>query len=264
MELGLKDKVAIVSASSKGLGKACAIGLAREGAKVVICARNLTELEKAKVEIENSSKNNNVFAVQADVTNYEDVKKLVNLTVEKFGTVHILVTNAGGPPAGYFEDFKDEDWNSAFNLNFMSAVRLIREVLPFMKSQRWGRIINITSVAVKQPIDNLILSNSIRMSVLGLAKTLAFQLAKYNILINNVAPGYTLTDRVKFVIEQRAKDTGKTIEEVKAELSKDIPLGRLAEPEELANVVVFLASERASYITGATIPVDGGWIRGVY
>lgn len=263
MELGLKDKVAIVSASSKGLGKACAIGLAREGAKVVICARNLTELERAKAEIENNS-NNDVLAIQADVTNYDDIKKLVNSTVEKFGTVHILVTNAGGPPAGYFENFSDEDWENAFNLNFMSAVRLIREVLPFMKSQRWGRIINITSVSVKQPIDNLILSNSIRMSVLGLAKTLALQLAKYNILINNVAPGYTLTDRVKFVLEQRAKDTGKTIEEVKSELAKDIPLGRLAEPEELANLVVFLASERASYITGATIPVDGGWIKGIY
>ncbi len=263
MDLGLKDKIAIVTASSKGLGKACAVGLAREGAKVVICARNLTDLEKAKAEIENSS-NNDVLAVQADVTNYDDIKKLVNSTVEKFGTIHILVTNAGGPPAGYFESFSDEDWNNAFNLNFMSTVRLIREVLPFMKSQRWGRIINITSVTVKQPIDNLILSNSIRMSVLGLSKTLALQLAKYNILINNVAPGYTLTDRVKFILEQRAKDTGKTIEEVKSELAKDIPLGRLAEPEELANLVVFLASERASYITGATIPVDGGWIKGIY
>ncbi len=263
MDLGLKDKIAIITASSKGLGKACAVGLAREGTNVVICARNLTELEKAKAEIENNL-NNDVLAVQADVTNYDDIKKLVNSTVEKFGTVHILVTNAGGPPAGYFENFSDEDWNNAFNLNFMSAVRLIREVLPFMKPQRWGRIINITSVTVKQPIDNLILSNSIRMSVLGLSKTLALQLAKYNILINNVAPGYTLTDRVKFVLEQKAKDTGKTIEEVKSELAKDIPLGRLAEPEELANLVVFLASERASYITGVTIPVDGGWIKGIY
>lgn len=263
MDLGLNGKVAIVSASSKGLGKACALGLAREGAKVVICARNKDELEKAKTEIENAT-NNDVLSIQADVTNYDDVKKLVKSTVEKFGTVHILVTNAGGPPAGYFENFSDDDWENAFKLNFMSTVRLIREVLPYMKSQNWGRIINITSVTVKQPIDNLILSNAIRMSVLGLAKTLALQLAKYNILINNVAPGYTLTDRVKFVIEQRAKDTGKTFDEVKSELAKDIPLGRLADPEELANVVVFLASERASYITGATIPVDGGWIRGVY
>ncbi len=263
MDLGLNGKVAIVSASSKGLGKACALGFAREGAKVVICARNKDELEKAKIEIENAT-NNDVLSIQADVTNYDDVKKLVKSTVEKFGTVHILVTNAGGPPAGYFENFSDDDWENAFRLNFMSTVRLIREVLPYMKSQNWGRIINITSVTVKQPIDNLILSNAIRMSVLGLAKTLALQLAKYNILINNVAPGYTLTDRVKFVIEQRAKDTGKTFDEVKSELAKDIPLGRLAEPEELANVVVFLASEKASYITGATIPVDGGWIRGVY
>ncbi|CUS99488.1 short chain dehydrogenase, partial [Candidatus Kryptobacter tengchongensis] len=173
-------------------------------------------------------------------------------------------TNAGGPPAGYFENFSDDDWNKAFNLNFMSTVRLIREVLPYMKSQKWGRIINITSVTVRQPIDNLILSNSIRMSVVGLAKTLALQLARYNILINNVAPGYTLTDRVKFVIEQQAKNTGKTFEQVKEELAKDIPLGRLADPEELANVVVFLASEKASYITGVTIPVDGGWIKGVF
>ncbi len=263
MDLGLRGKVAIVSASSKGLGKACALGLASEGANVVICSRNSSELEKAKAEIEEKTKND-VFAIQADVTNPQDVKNLVKKTVEKFGTVHILITNAGGPPMGYFEDFTDEDWEKAFNLNFMSAVRLIREVLPIMKSQRWGRIINITSVTVKQPIDNLILSNSIRMSVLGLTKTLALQLAQYNILINNVAPGYTLTDRVKSVIEQRAKQTGKTFDEVKLKLAKDIPLGRLAEPEEFANLVVFLASEKASYITGATIPIDGGWIKGVY
>jgi 3-oxoacyl-[acyl-carrier protein] reductase len=263
MDLGLEGKVAIVTASSKGLGKACALGLSREGAKVVICARNETELERAKDEIKNNS-NNDVLAVKADVTNLNDIKNLVEETIKNFGTVHILVTNAGGPPAGYFENFTDDDWENAFKLNFMSTVRLIREVLPFMKRQKWGRIINITSVTVKQPIDNLILSNSIRMSVVGLAKTLALQLAKYNILVNNVAPGYTLTDRVKFVIEQNAKSSGRSFEEVKNELAKDIPLGRLAEPEELANLVVFLASEKASYITGATIPVDGGWIKGTY
>ncbi|MEN3038848.1 MAG: SDR family oxidoreductase [Candidatus Kryptonium sp.] len=263
MDFGLKDKVAIVSASSKGLGKACAIGLACEGARVVICSRNEEELFKAKNEIEGRS-NSEVLAIRADVTNYDDIRNLVKSTVDKFGTVHILITNAGGPPAGYFENFSDDDWINAFHLNFMSAVRLIREVLPYMKAQKWGRIINITSVAVKQPIDNLVLSNSIRMSVIGLAKTLALQLAKYNILVNNVAPGYTLTDRVKFVIEQRAKDSGKTFDEIKSELAKDIPIGRLAEPEELANLVVFLASEKASYITGVTIPVDGGWIKGVY
>lgn len=263
MDLGLKDKVAIVTASSKGLGKACAVGLVREGAKVVICARNEDELEKTKDEIKRNL-NGEILSIRADVTKYEDVKNLVKSTVDNFGTVHILVTNAGGPPAGYFENFSDDDWNKAFNLNFMSTVRLIREVLPYMKSQKWGRIINITSVTVRQPIDNLILSNSIRMSVVGLAKTLALQLARYNILINNVAPGYTLTDRVKFVIEQQAKNTGKAFEQVKEELAKDIPLGRLADPEELANVVVFLASEKASYITGVTIPVDGGWIKGVF
>ncbi|CUT01106.1 SDR family oxidoreductase [Candidatus Kryptobacter tengchongensis] len=263
MDLGLKDKVAIVTASSKGLGKACAVGLVREGAKVVICARNEDELEKTKDEIKRNL-NGEILSIRADVTKYEDVKNLVKSTVDNFGTVHILVTNAGGPPAGYFENFSDDDWNKAFNLNFMSTVRLIREVLPYMKSQKWGRIINITSVTVRQPIDNLILSNSIRMSVVGLAKTLALQLARYNILINNVAPGYTLTDRVRFVIEQQAKNTGKTFEQVKEELAKDIPLGRLADPEELANVVVFLASEKASYITGVTIPVDGGWIKGVF
>ncbi len=263
MDLGLKGKVAIVAASSKGLGKACAFGLAREGARVVICARNESDLQKARDEIENNI-NGEVFAVRADVTKSEDIKNLVKATVEKFGTVHILVTNAGGPPSGYFENFSDDDWLNAFNLNFMSAVRLIREALPYMKTQRWGRIINITSVTVRQPIDTLILSNSIRMSVVGLAKTLALQLAKYNILVNNVAPGYTLTDRVKYVIDQRARETGKTFDEIKSELAKDIPLGRLAEPEELANLVVFLASEKASYITGATIPVDGGWIKGVF
>jgi 3-oxoacyl-[acyl-carrier protein] reductase len=263
MELGLKGKVAIIGASSRGLGKAVALGLSKEGANVVICARNKDILDKAGEEIR-SSGNGDVLTVQADVTRAEDIRNLVNEATGKFGTVHILVTNAGGPPTGFFDNFSDDDWLNAFNLNFMSAVRMIREVLPFMKRQRWGRIINITSVTVKQPIDNLILSNTIRMSILGLTKTLSIQLAPFNILINNVAPGYTLTDRVKVVIEQRVRQTGRSFDEIKNELAKDIPLGRIADPEEFANVVVFLASERASYITGATIPVDGGWIRAVY
>ena len=257
MDLGLNDKVAIVSASSKGLGKATAKVLSMEGAHVVILSRNEENLKKAKEELEKTAKGR-ILPVVADVTKSGDIEKVVKTTVEEFGTVHILVNNAGGPPAGYFEDFNDDDWYASVDLLLMSSIRFIRLVLPYMKKQKWGRIINITSVSVKQPIDNLILSNSIRLAIVGMAKTLSKQLAKYNITINNVAPGYILTDRVRSLLETRAKSENKSYEDVYNEIVKNIPVGRIGEPEELGSLIAFLASERAGYITGATIQIDGG------
>ena len=260
MDLGIKGKIAIVAASSKGIGLAAAKKLAEEGANVVICSRNEENLRIAETELKKASVGE-VLAIKCDVTQKADIESLVDKAVDHFGTVHILVNNAGGPPAGYFEDFDDDAWFKAFELNFMSAVRFIRKVLPLMKSQKWGRIINITSVTVKQPIDNLILSNSIRMAVVGLAKTLALQLAEYNITVNNIAPGYTLTSRVRSLVETRAKERGVEFEKIVEELVKEVPAKRMADPSEIGNAVAFLASEAAGYITGVTLFVDGGYVK---
>ena len=257
MDLGLKGKIAIVSASSKGLGKATAKVLAREGANVVILSRNLENLNNAKKEIENET-GSEVLAIRADVRKKGDIENVVKETVEKFGTVHILVNNAGGPPAGYFDDFGDDEWYNSIDLLLMSTIRFIRLTLPYMKKQRWGRIINITSVSVRQPIDNLILSNSIRLAIVGLAKTLSKQIADHNITINNVAPGYILTDRVKELLSKTADEKGKTFQEIYQETAMKIPVKRIGDPEELGALIAFLASEKAGYITGTTILIDGG------
>ncbi|MFQ5865691.1 MAG: SDR family oxidoreductase [bacterium] len=263
MDLGLSDKVALVAASSQGLGKAVAMGLAKEGAKIVICARNKEKLEATRDEIQTKT-GAKVRSIQTDLTKKNDIKDLVAATVDTFSTIHILVTNAGGPPPGFFGDLSDEDWIKAFELTLMSSVRLTREALPFMKKQKWGRIINITSVSVKQPIDNLLLSNSLRLGVLGWAKTVASQVAKEGILINNVCPGWTQTERVVELIQARAKTEGCTPEVIEKQIIGGLPMGRMAAPEEFANLVVFLASERASYITGTSIQVDGGAVKGIY
>lgn len=263
MDLGLKDKIALIAASSKGLGRACAEAMAQEGAKITICARDEATLNKTKDDIL-SATGAEILAIPADVTNAADIEKVVQQTVEQFGGLHVLVTNAGGPPAGFFADFDDAQWEAAFNLSLMSGVRLIRAALPYMQKAQWGRIINITSVSVKEPIDNLVLSNSIRASVHGLAKTLANQIAKDGITINNVMPGYTQTDRVNQLVAATAQQSGKSEEEVLADLGKPIPIGRAGQPEELGALVAFLASEKASYINGASIPVDGGRIRAAF
>lgn len=263
MDLGISGKVALVAASSQGLGKAVAKGLAGEGTKVVICSRNMAALETAKKAIE-SQVHTEILPIQADLTRADDIKNLVAKTIEAFGTVHILVNNAGGPPAGFFADMPDEAWQQGVELTLMSSVRLTREVLPYMKKQRWGRIINITSVSVKQPINELLLSNSLRLSVVGWAKTLSNQVAAEGILINNVCPGWTRTDRVTEIFQARAKAQETTPEKIEAGITSGIPMARLAKPEELANLVVFLASERASYITGTSIQVDGGAVQGIY
>jgi len=263
MDLGLKDKVALVTASSKGLGRACALALAREGAKVAICARDGKALKVAADEIVMTT-GSEVLAVPADMANSRDIQQVVKETVKHFGKLQILVTNAGGPPAGNFTDFEDRQWQEALNLTLMSTVRLIRAALPYMQQEGWGRIINITSMSVKEPLDNLILSNAIRPAVHGLAKTLSQQIAPYGITVNNVMPGTIRTDRVEQLAQARSEKNEQTVAEAIIEMGKAAALGRIGEPEEFGAVVAFLASERASYITGVSLPVDGGRIKGTF
>ncbi len=263
MNLGITGKTAIVAAASKGLGKAAALGLAREGANLAICARGEAALLKTAKEIR-SATSARVLPIVADATNPENIQKLVKRTADEFRRIDILVTNAGGPPSGLFSNFNDKDWQDAMNLNLLSTVRLCREVIPYMRKAGGGRIVNIVSVAAKQPIEGLILSNSIRAAVIGLAKTLSNELATDNILVNNICPGWILTDRLASVVRKRAEAQGKTYENVLADITTNIPLGRCGTPEEVANLIVFLASERASYITGATIQVDGGLVKALF
>jgi 3-oxoacyl-[acyl-carrier protein] reductase len=260
MDLGIKNKVALVAASSKGLGKAIASSLSREGAKVVICARDRDRLFKARDNIA-AETGGEVKAFPADVTNPDDIRKLVRFTVDEFGSVDILVCNAGGPPSGLLEDFTPEDYQKALELGLMSAVRLCYEVIPLLKKSRWGRIITMTSVSAKQPIDNLILSNTARAGVLGLTKSLSNQLAAFGITVNSICPGYTQTERVEALAYAFAEKNRKSPQDFYALLEKMIPLGRLGRPEEIAAAAAFLASEPAAYITGAVLQVDGGYIK---
>ena len=262
MDLGLQDKVALVAASSRGLGRACAHTLSVEGAKVAICARTNKSLRAAADEIA-SETGNQVLAIVADLTSARDCKRVVQETVEFFGGLHVLVTNNGGPPTGYFFDFDDNDWYRAIELTLLSAIRLIRAAVPHMREEDWGRIINITSVSVKEPLDNLVFSNSLRPGVVGMARTLANQLAADGITINNVLPGYILTDRVIELAEKQAKARGKTPDEILAGFAAPVPVGRVGKPEELAAVVAFLASQQAAYVNGASILVDGGRYKGL-
>ncbi len=262
MDLGIKDKVAIVAASSKGLGKAIALCLAAEGVKLTICSRGKEALDKTSEEIRQKT-GVDVLSIQADVSRIEDIKNIVSETINIYSTVHILVNNAGGPPFGSFLDFSNEDWQKALELNLLSTINFTREVIPYMNKQKWGRIINITSVAVKQPIEGLILSNTARAGVIGFAKTVSNEFAKDNILVNNVCPGRILTDRIIHLAEERAKREKRKFEDVINSMELDLPIGRIGKPQELADLVVFLASERASYITGTTIQVDGGIVKSI-
>jgi len=263
MNLGLNNKTAIVSASSKGLGKACAEELAAEGCNLTIFSRNIRNIKKTAKEI-SEKYNVKVLPLKADASNPADVKNVVKSTVKEYKTVHILINNAGGPPFGYFEDFKLKDWQKALELNLLSVVNLTREVIPYMKKQKWGRIINITSIAVKQPVDGLILSNTARTGVIGLAKTLSNEYAKDNVLINNVCPGRIMTDRIVNLANSRSKLTKIPFNKVIKEWESDIPVGRIGKPQELSSLVAFLASEKASYITGNTIQIDGGLNKGLF
>lgn len=260
MDLGLKDKIAVVGASSKGLGRAIALGLAQEGAKVTICARSEDVLEETADDIRKQT-GSEVLAIPTDVSQPEQVESLINKSVSHFGGIDILVNNAGGPRAGRFDDLSAEDYETAVYLNLMSTINLCRTAVPSMRTRGGGRIINLTSVSVKQPVDGLMLSNMARTGVIGFAKTLATELASDKILVNNVCPGIIFTDRIKQLATVRAEEAGITFDEAIEKMTGDIPLGRIGDPEEFANMVVFLASDRASYITGTTIQVDGGMVR---
>jgi len=260
MDLKLKGKVALISASSRGIGKAVAKELAMEGCKVIICARTKDSLNATKREIEEET-NSEVVAVTANITKYTDIKKVVDEGLAAFGKIDILVNNSGGPPPGFFLELDDNTWYNAIDLLLMSTVRFTRLVLPGMQERKWGRIINLTSFAVKQPVDNLILSNSIRLAIIGFAKTLSYQVGKDNITVNNITQGLTLTERVKQLAQNIAANKNIEVEKVFENWKQEIPVRRLAEPEEIAAVVAFLASERASFINGATIQVDGGQIK---
>lgn len=262
MDLGLKGRVAIIAAASKGLGRAVAAELAREGAEVAICARTAAELEKAASGIRQAS-GREVFWQALDVTDAAGVQQFVDAVERRYGRVDICVTNAGGPPAKTFLEISLEEWNAAVALNLLSTVYFAREVLPRMRKNNWGRLVTITSVAVKQPIDGLLLSNSIRAAVTGLARTLANEFGPEGITVNNVCPGYTLTERLAELGETLARREGVPREKILERWSSQVPLGRLARPEEFAALVTFLVSERASYINGVSIAVDGGWVRGL-
>jgi 3-oxoacyl-[acyl-carrier protein] reductase len=262
MDLGLSGKVAIVAASSQGLGKAVALELGREGANLTMCSRSEENLMAAAKEISAQTKAN-ILALPADVTKPQDIDKLVEKTVERFGRIDIVINNAGGPPLGGFESFNDEEWAKALEMNLLSIVRLVRTAVPYLKKSEGGRIINITSVAVKQPLDGLVLSNTARAGVQGLTKTLANELGRFNITVNSVLPGLTETARLVHNREFTAKAQGRTPEEVKADQEKSVPLQRLGQPHDLAAAVAFLASDRASYITGQALLVDGGMYKGL-
>lgn len=262
MDLGLKNRVAIVAASSEGLGKAVALGLGREGAKLALCARTEPALAATADEIRRDA-GVEVLARPVDVTVEDQVRGFVQATLAQFGRLDVVVTNAGGPPSKPFAATTVDDWQRAVQLNFMSTLYFARETLPLMQKQKWGRFITITSIAVKQPVEGLVLSNSVREAVVGLVKTLSNEYGGDNVLVNNVCPGFTRTARLDDLSGRLAASEGVEPAEIHRRWSSQIPLGRLGTPEEFANLVVFLASERASYITGVSIAVDGGFAKGV-
>lgn len=262
MDLGLKDRVAIVAASSQGLGKAVAFGLAREGAKLALCSRNREALNAAADAIR-AETGADVFTAPVDVTQEDAVRNFVAQTASRFGRIDICVTNAGGPPAKPFDATTTAEWRRAIDLNLLSTLFFAQNVLPRMRARKWGRLITITSLTVKQPVDGLILSNSVRAAVAGLVKSLANEYGAHNVLANNVCPGYTATDRLVDLSSTLAKSAGVAPAEIEKRWTAQIPLGRLADPSEFADTVVYLCSERASYITGQSIAIDGGFAKGL-
>lgn len=262
MDLGLNDKVALVTAASSGLGKAVALRLAQEGAHVSICARGKDQLNRTASEIK-AWTDKQAIPIQADVSDPKAADTLINTTIERLGGLDILVINAGGPPPGQFLDLTPEDWETATRLTLMSAVRLLYAAVPVMREQGTGSILAITSITVKQPLPNLVLSNSLRLSIIGLIKTLADELASDGIRVNGICPGWTRTDRVNRLLRDRARRQVTTAEEEAAKIAIEIPMGRMGTPEEFAKAAAFLVSPAASYVTGVSLLVDGGMYRGV-
>jgi 3-oxoacyl-[acyl-carrier protein] reductase len=262
MDLDLKNRVALVAASSQGIGLATAQAFAAEGCRIAMCARNQQTLAAAAEKIRKQY-NTAVFAEALDVTDSAAVARFVAAVADKFGGVDICVTNAGGPPAKGFLATTQDDWQRALEANFLSTVYFTREVIPHMQRKRWGRIITITSITTKQPIADLVLSNAVRAAVVGLVKSLANEFGKDGILVNNIGPGFTATDRLKELAKSRSTTSGKTEQEVFDAWAADAPLKRLGDPREVAETIVWLASERASYITGQTVLVDGGMYKGL-
>jgi len=262
MDLGLGDKVVLVTAASKGLGKASAMAFAREGAKLVVCSRSQASIDEAAEEIRRET-GVEVHAVRADVSQAADIERLIAAAADRFGRIDTLVTNAGGPPSGPFLAMTDEEWEQAVQLNLLSVVRLIRAAHPYLKASGNGRIVNLSSVSIKQPIAGLVLSNTLRLGVHGLVKTLANEFAGDGILVNTAAPGRFETDRIRSLDRARAERDGISVEEVRRQAERDIPLGRSGQPEEFARYVAFLGSPANTYVTGQALVADGGAWRGV-
>jgi 3-oxoacyl-[acyl-carrier protein] reductase len=260
MDLGLNNKVAIVAAASRGIGFACARELAREGARVFLCSRDAQHASEAAQRIHQET-GADAAGIACDVRNHAEVEGFINLATERGGQIDICITNAGGPPAKTFAETELDVFREAFELNALSAIRFAKLVLPGMLQRKWGRIINITSVSVKQPIDGLLLSNTVRAGLTGWAKTVSNEVAAQGVTVNNVAPGYTLTERQDELAEVRGQAAGKSKQEIIESWALQSPIRRMAQPEEIAAAVAFLASERASYITGVTLAVDGGWVK---
>ena len=260
MDLGLRGKVALVAAASKGLGRAVAEELAAEGVKLAICSRDAEAIERVGREIANAT-GAEVLARAADVSRTAEIAAFTDTALSIYGRVDILLTNSGGPPSGRFESLDLAAWQQATELTLFAPIEFARRVLPGMKERRWGRILNVTSIAVKQPIDNLMLSNSLRSAVTGWARTLANEVGSAGVTVNNLLPGYTRTERVEELALAVSKREGISPAQAVARWEREIPLGRLAEPREFAALAAFLASDRAGYITGQSIAVDGGWIK---
>lgn len=263
MDFKIKNKNVLVVAASSGIGKAAAELFLAEDCNVAICSSNDEKIKNTAGELSDKF-GKDVLAIKCDINNLPEIENTVKTVEENFGNIDILVNNCGGPRSGYFDELTDEDWTFAMDQVLMSAVRFTRLVLPNMKKNKWGRIVNVTSVSVKQPIDNLLLSNAFRSGVTAFAKTLSNQIGKFNITVNNVAPGFTLTERLHHLAEVKSKELNISKEEYLNKLVTDIPLQRIGDPKEIASAAVYLASEIGGYINGQTIVVDGGRTKSTY